>query len=178
AGVQRLAAVSHHEEAVPGDHQVGRHAGRLRGTRAEVRADAGQLHAESDLCGVGAAGGLARHRGVLDELRQGVLELHGGGLEAHRVHVGDVVAGHVEHGLVRAQSGDAGEEGAEHEMPFGEEDQEERVSPERASSGTDCPPMVTCGTGPAKETAVTVPVWALPSASVYWASRPIRTAAV
>lgn len=154
AGVQGLAARADDEEAVARDHEVGRHTGGLRRPGGEVRADAGDLHPETDLGGVLTADGLLRHHRVAHELRERILELHGRGLEAGGVDVGDVVAGDVEHGLVRTQTRDTCEQRAEHGDAFLEgtgQDCERgaRETPETASRGMDASPMVTSGTAPA-----------------------------
>src|SRR5690606_38574812 len=68
---------------------------------------------------VGAADTSLRRARVVDDLGQRVLELRLAGLEPGRVDVGDVVAGDVEHRLVRPQAADAGEERTKHgRSPF------------------------------------------------------------
>ena len=51
------AALVDDEEAVALDGEVGRATGQLRRALREVDADAGEAHAETDLRGVGTAGG-------------------------------------------------------------------------------------------------------------------------
>ena len=109
-GVQLLAALVHHEEAVARDHHVGLTVGELRGALLEVGGDTGHLDAQAHLRGVRTTDARLGGTRVGEHLGQRVLELHLRRLEARGVDVGDVVAGDVEHRLVGAKAGDSGEE--------------------------------------------------------------------
>src|SRR5690606_35903045 len=118
AGVELLAARADHEEAVPLDPQVGATAGRLGAALREVRRDRAEPHPEADLRRVHATGVRAGRAGRLHEFAERVAEGRLAGFEADGVDVGDVVAGHVQHLLVDAETADAGVERTEHRYSF------------------------------------------------------------
>jgi hypothetical protein len=73
------------------------------------------LHAQTDLLGVGAAvGGLVGAGGPADHLRERVRERDARGLVADGVDVREVVGGLVEHRLVRVEAADRGIHSSHH----------------------------------------------------------------
>ena len=107
AGVELFAAVAlHDKEAVALDGHVGRAGTDFDGALLEVGRDRGDHRAQADLTRIRAAVGVGRARTQALRLQELRGERRIGGLEAHGVRVGQVVADHVDGGFRGGQAGE------------------------------------------------------------------------
>ena len=117
ARVRGLAALFDGEEAVALDREVGGTTRQLGRALRKVDGYTGEAHTETDLRGVGTAGGRGRQAGARQLLAQQVLEEDAARLVSGRVDVGDVVADNVHECLVGPQTRDCGEHRTKHVVP-------------------------------------------------------------